>query len=88
MTDRRMSIVISRIASPPSSLARERSSRVDAKTAPSGVARELSELGARVFGVSTQTPAEQLEAAERLHRPSAVPPDRNARDVVEWLRSE
>lgn len=29
----------------------------------------FAELGARVFGLSTQTPAEQAEAAERLHLP-------------------
>lgn len=32
-------------------------------------ARELSELDARVFGVSTQTTSEQVEAVERLHLP-------------------
>jgi len=30
---------------------------------------DLQALGARVFGMSTQTPAEQREAAERLHLP-------------------
>lgn len=32
-------------------------------------ARELAAYGAHVYGVSTQTPAEQREAAERLHLP-------------------
>ncbi len=39
--------------------------------------RELSDLGARVFGVSTQTPAEQLEAVERLHLPFELLSDAN-----------
>jgi peroxiredoxin len=95
-------------------------------------AAELSELGARVAGVSVQTLADQVEFAERNHMPFPVladpelrlrealalptmevaghtlykrlalvaehgrivkvfypvfPPDRNAGDVVEWLRA-
>lgn len=94
--------------------------------------RELQELGARVFGLSTQTTDYQREAAERLHLPFELlsdcafqfteslelptftvdnmrlikrltliavdgriakvfypvfPPDRNAGDVIAWLRS-
>jgi peroxiredoxin len=93
--------------------------------------RELNDLGAQVFGLSTQTPEYQLEAKLRLHLPFELlsdqdlyfanaielpmfeiegkqlikritliaedskiievfypvfPPDRNADDVIDWLR--
>ena len=38
---------------------------------------ELRDLGARVFGLSTQTTAYQREAAERLHLPFALLSDEN-----------
>ena len=38
---------------------------------------ELRDLGARVFGLSTQTTAYQIEAAERLHLPFALLSDKN-----------